>query len=411
MDSVRKIVNCTPEQYLTLLKEGQVEINGEVKTKEDGTLYNPGELPLLEWHNKIMEAQYAEYAVAHTPIITKPLEKEVADLILAYPEYRLCSCIAYKTFLNKGDIIGVASRYNNGEVYINGTYTTSNYNCKTDGEVVNVVVFESGVYNKTLYPNAPKLGAVPSYHPYEFYIKHIGLEPEVAEAYYLYANKITTYGFILPSYPRGCRVLVANGTTTFSQKVPIAVQEVSSNCESIGNFIGFNKHGYVNKISLPNCREISVVNTSVFVDNSAIRTWEFGKLQKLSVAGSTCYIFDIVNTVLIPDTVRIMSQHVCRNIITLRLECNKATSIDNDWYVGNIPTNFTMTKEWDASVNIAIAAKNWTKDRFLELFENLVPVTMGSGGRELTIPATIFDNLTEEEYALAEDKGWVLGGA
>lgn len=396
---------------MTLLKEGQVEIDGEIKVKEEGTLYNTGELSLLEWHNKIMEAQYAEYAVAHTPIITKPLEKEIADLILAYPEYRPCSCIAYKTFLNKGDIIGVASKYNNGEVYINGTYTTSNYNCKTDGEVVNVVVFESGIYDKTRYHNAPILGAVPSYHPYEFYIKHIGLEPEVAETYYQYANKITTYGFILPYNPRGCRVLVANGTTTFSQKIPITVQEVSSNCESIGNFTGFNKNIYLNKVSLPNCTEISVVNSSPFVDNDKIKTWEFGKLQKLSVAGSTCYIFNVVNTVLIPDTVKIMSKQVCRNITTLRLECNKATSIDNNWYVGTAPTNFTMAKEWDASVNIAIAAKNWTKDRFLELFEDLVLLSEMLTSRELTIPAAIFDSLTEEEYAIAEDKGWVLGGA
>lgn len=401
---VRKIVNCTPEQYMTLLKEGQVEIDGEIKVKEEGTLYNTGELSLLEWHNKIMEAQYAEYAVAHTPIITKPLEKEIADLILAYPEYRPCSCIAYKTFLNKGDIIGVASKYNNGEVYINGTYTTSNYNCKTDGEVVNVVVFESGVYNKNLYPNAPKLEAVPSYYPYEFYVKDLGLTPEVENSYYLFANKITTYNFRLPYNARGCRVLVANGFAEYNQIAPVTVQEIYSNCERLTKTIGAKT--YTKKISLPEC--IEIVGSDILRDLS-VTNWEFGKLNKIQNTASNV-MFYASHTVYIPDTVKYVSGKICQGNTNVRLECNKAISISSNW-CSTAPTNFTMAKDWDASVNIAIAAKNWTKDRFLELFEDLVPLSEMLTSRELTIPATIFDSLTEEEYAIAENKGWVLGGA
>lgn len=409
MEVIRNIVKCTPEQYLELLKNGEVEVNGEIKTYSENTLYDTGNLELLEWYNKMMEAQHKELQPAHTPYTMKTLEQEIADIIKENPDYQSASCVGYRAYLKKGDIVGIASKYNNGEWFINGKRVEANYSYNGSGtELVSVVGFDTKHYPVTL-------GATPSYYPYEIYIKNIGLEPEVASNYYLYANKITTYGFILPYNPRGCRVLVANGTTTFSQKIPMAVQEVSSNCESFSNFTGFNKNGYVNKISLPNCREISVVNSTPFVDNSGIKTWEFGKLQKLSATGNTCYIFNVVNTVLIPNTVKIMSQNVCRNITTLRLECNEATSIDNNWYKDTAPTNFSMAKNWNASINIAKAAGNWTKDRFLELFEDLVPVDITGVGaayaRELTIPAAIYDELTEEEYAIAEDKGWILGGA
>lgn len=407
MDSVRKIVNCTPEQYLTLLKEGKVEVNGEVKTKEDGTLYNPGELQLLEWYNQIMEAQYKEYDVAHTPIIAKPLEKEIADLILAYPEYRSSSCIGYRTFLNKGDIVGVASKYNNGEAFINGERVTANYSCKTDGEIVNVVVFESGYYMPGVaYP--PILGATPSYYPSEIYIKNIGLIPEVATNYYLYASKITTYNFTLAYIPRGCRTLIANGTNTYTQVIPVTVLEVYSNCEQLTKNIAIKT--YTKKVSLPECKEI--VGADILRDLS-VTNWEFGKLNKIQCTGTTT-MFYCSHTVYIPDTVKYISGKICQANTNVKLECNKATSISDNWCV-SAPTNFSMAKNWDCSINIAVAAKNWTKDRFIELFEDLVPVDITGVGaayaRELTIPATIFDTLTDEEFELVEGKGWVLGGA
>lgn len=410
MEIIRNIVKCTPEQYLELLTNGEVEVNGEIKTYNENTLYDTGNLELIEWYNKIMTAQYQEYEVAHTPIIAKPLEKEIADIIKQYPDYKSSSCIGYRTFLNKGDIVGVASKYNNGETFINGERVTANYSCKTDGELVNVVVFESGYYMSGV-ANPPVLGATPSYFPHEIYIKNIGQIPEVAETYYLYANKITTYNFTLAEYPRAARVINANGTSYFSQKVATVSQEVYSNCEYFNtkNLLGT----LIRKLSLPNCKEFG--GTVILINSSTIKEYEFGKLEKIS--GGTSYgtgaTFRGANTVLIPDTVKTITGVICGDNTTIKLECNKAKSIGDTWCY-NAPTNFTMAKNWDASVNISKAAKNWTKDRFLELFEDLVPVNINGGtmaARELTIPAAIFDTLTDEEYAIAEDKGWVLGGA
>lgn len=411
MDSVRKIVNCTPEQYMTLLKEGQVEVNGEVKTKEDGTLYNPGELPLLEWYNKIMAAQYAEYEVVHTPVVTKTLEQEYEDIVAAYPKYKTCSAIGYSAVLHKNDLIGVTSKYNCGEFYLNGERVTSNYAYRGDGcEHINVWVFET-IYNPDFFTLPPVLGDSPSYVPYEVSIKNIGQSPEVSQSYYLYADKITVYNFSLPYSAKGCRVLVAKGTTNFNQALPITVQEVYSDCEKLTKNIGAKNH--TKKVSLPECTEIA---GDAILRDLIVTNWEFGKLKKIQTTGSTAMFYSS-HTVYIPGTVEYIIGRLCTGNTNIRLECNEAKSISDDWCIG-APANFTMAKDWYASVNIAVAAKSWTKDRFLDLFENyLVDLTpVGDDGliftqSEITIPQTIYDVLTDEEFALAEDKGWIVGGA
>lgn len=53
---IRKVVQLTNEQYEELLKNGQVEVNGEIKTKEDNTVYVcPVSESWAELNNKIDE--------------------------------------------------------------------------------------------------------------------------------------------------------------------------------------------------------------------------------------------------------------------------------------------------------------------------------------------------------------------
>lgn len=402
MAVIKNIVKLTPEQYMELLKNGEVEVNGEIKTYSENTLYDTGNLELLEWYNKMMEAQHKELQPAHTPYIMKTLEQEIADIIKENPDYQSASCVGYRAYLKKGDIVGIKSTYNNGEWFINGKRVEANYSYNGSGtELVSVVGFDTKYYPVTL-------GATPSYFPYEIYIKNIGKVPEVSQYYYLYASKITTYNFTLAYTPRGCRTLIANGTNTYTQIVPVTVQEIYSNCEQLTKSIAIKV--YTKKVSLPECKEI--VGADILRDLS-VTNWEFGKLNKIQCTGTTT-MFYCSHTVYIPDTVKYISGKICQANTNVKLECNKATSISDNWCV-SAPTNFSMAKNWDCSINIAVAAKNWTKDRFLELFEDLVPVDITGVGaayaRELTIPAAIYDELTEEEYAIAEDKGWILGGA
>lgn len=413
MDSVRKIVNCTPEQYLTLLKDGQVEVDGVVKTKEEGTLYNPGELTVLEWYNKFMEDIHKQYEIAHTPITTRSLEQEYEDIVSGDSNYQYVSAVGYRAVLENGDTVKVDG--NNGHFFLNGERLTKDYIYSGEGtELVSVWVFESYDSGIAL---PPSLYDSPTFTPYEIDIRCIGQTPEVANMYYLYTSKISTYNYVLPAVPRACKTLIANGTSDFTQRCPVTVLEVYSDCEKV-TAQTLSNNTYIKRIYLPEVREI--IGTTIFRDLKSVTNWTFGKLQKIECSGNTP-MFYTTNTVYIPNTVKTIIGVVCGGNTTVKLECNKANSIDTNW-CKTTPTNFTMAKDWQASVNIAIAAMNWTKDKFIDLFENYLAdlsSTENEDGtiieiteaKELTIPQAIYDELTDEEFAIAENKNWIIGGA
>lgn len=403
---------------MTLLKEGQVEIDGEIKVKEEGTLYNPGELPLLEWYNKMMEAQHKELQPAHTPYTMKTLEQEIADIIKENPDYQSASCVGYRAYLKKGDIVGIKSNYNNGEWFINGKRVEANYSYNGSGtELVSVVGFDTGYYIKNV-PAAPiTLGATPSYYPFEIYIKNIGQVPTVAQNYYVYAEKITTFNFVLEVRPRGCRVLVANGSNYFYQQCPVAPREIYSDCVNLESTI-LKSNAYIYKISLPECKTIS--STSAALSSlGAVRVWEFGKLKTLtggSNYGTGC-LFRETHTVLIPSTVKNINNVICGHNTVVKMECNEATYIHSKWYNGgNAPGTFTMADDWYATVNISYAARGWVKEQFIDLFQNKLRPINPEGGttaaRTITIPVAIADTLYDEGIVdIALDKGWMIDEA
>lgn len=411
---IKKIINCTPEQFEALHRDGQVEVDGVVRTREEGTLYNPGELPLLEWYNKVMAEELGRHTIAHTPMTTKTLEQEYEDILTNYENYTDRSAVGYRAILQNGDTVKVEG--NSGDFFLNGERLTKDYTYNGNGcELVNVWVFEGmGIYGGNMIL-PPQLKDTPTFAIYEIYIKCIGQIPEVEQSYYLYANKITTYSFELPTQPRGCRVFITKGTTELTKVMPTMVQEVESYCEKVTTANGAWEGRYVERIKLPECREI--VGVGIFKYLDAVTNWEFGKLIKVGGGNSTYCTFNSVNSLLIPNTVKVVNKYTVRMPKTgsLRIECNNANSIDTTWCL-DTPANFSMAKDWRASINIAIAAKNWTKDRFIDLFTNYLADMNSSDPTiinlaELTIPQSIYDELTDEEFAIAEDKGWTIGGA
>lgn len=349
-----------------------------------------------------------EYYVNPDPVVVKTLEDRIEDIIEEYPDYQVSSVVAYKAFLKNGDTIEVNNSSNNGEVFINGKMTTGNYTYMgNDTELIDVVVFETGYYSDKR-AGGIKLNTTPTYYPFEIIIRSLNLLPDVEQNYYLYADRIYTYKFNLPVQPKSARVMKSCGFSNLEQKISIVAQEIYSDCDYYKTAV-FTGNAHINKVSLPNCVEVN--NQYAFQNCFNITTWEWGKLKTI-VGGNISNIpFRGVNTVVIPNTVESITKGaICQNNITIRLECNNATTIISNW-CSMSPTNFYMVDDWDASINIAVAASNWNKDRFIELFNDLVPCTPDSGSRELTIPSAIFDSLTEEEYAIAEDKGWIVGGA
>ena len=227
--------------------------------------------------------------------------------------------------------------------------------------------------------------------------------------------KITTFNFTLEVAPKCCRVLVANGTKDFSQICPITVQEVYSDCV-IFTSDKLKSNAHIEKISLPECVELGATS-NILQSLKAMQTWEFGKLTKItggSSLASGCP-FRSVNTVLIPNTVKTITNVICGENTTVKMECNNAVSISSNWCAGSsAPTNFTMAKDWDCTVNISIAAGNWSKDQFKDLFYNYLKPVDPNGGtaaaRQIQIPAEMFDKLDAE--GVIEDvmskTGWMI---
>lgn len=358
---------------------------------------------------KMDEVLNQHYHVNENPIVLKTLEQEYEDIITTNGDYEYSSAVGYRAILKNGDIVRVIG--NNGHFFLNGERMITDYTYTGDGcEMVSVWVFEN-VGDGVVVPIS--LNDAPSFTPYEINIKSKNQTPTINEAYYLYTSKITTYSFKLPTQAKGCKTLISNGAATFSQTIPASILEIYSNCEYLINGLGKS----VQKVVMPELKEINIDGDSL--RSNIITDWQFGKLQKISgpTVPYVAALFYMAHTVYIPDTVKTIIGRVAGSNTNLILNCNKANSIDNNWCTGGA-TNFTMAKDWNCSVNIAQAAANWTKDMFIDLFTNYLFDLSGVGEdgtiwaeKELTIPQTIYDILTAEEFAIAENKGWIVGGA
>ena len=131
--------------------------------------------------------------------------------------------------------------------------------------------------------------------------------------------------------------------------------------------------------------------------------------------------FGNVINVVIPLSVTDIVNPITGNNKTITLNCNRAVSISSNWCWNTPSVNFDMCGDWYPSINIAVAAKNRTKDWFIDLFRNKlydhsITTDTGDGGMivsagEITIPLAIFNALTDDELAIAENKNWTVGGA
>jgi hypothetical protein len=407
---VKKIVNLTPEQYQELLETGQVEVDGVIKTKEDGVLYDTGYLEFIEWYNKIMEAQYNQTAVNHTPMAMKSLEQEYKDIVgeemdpgtdgdtLAY-----MSAIGYTAILKNGDTIKVTEP-NKGVFYINGSVVTNDYTYIGDGyEVVNVWVFEDK-YNL-------ELNDTPTFNIPELDVRNIATTPVVGDGYKKYASTIRAYNFTISGSTT--RKLISNGTESFNQSsIASIIEEVESDCTTYNIFrAGMYNHGNLKKVVFNNLTQITSEQGN-FVCGCTNPDLEivFPNIKTLNGNGNIS-LFDKVCNVVIPKSAVRLTSRICSDNQTITLNCNKAT-IDNIWCGSAPKINFTMCSDWQASINISVAAKNHTIDWFIDLFTNkLAEVTPGS--KEINIPIAIYDAMSdsEEDYiAIAENKGWIVGG-
>lgn len=418
---VKKIVRCLPEQYQELLETGQVEVDGKIKTKEDGVIYDTGYLELIEWHNKFMQAQYEQVKVNHTPMAMKSLEQEYEELTAdeGGKESAYVSAVGFTAVLKSGDTIRTGAP-NSGCFYINGERLTHDYTYNGDGyEVVNVWCFEGKpeAGNPIIVP--PQLNDTPTFNITELDVRNIAQTPVVGDSYKNYALTLKAYNFEISGL--ATRKLIKTGIRTFSQGFTSIVEEVESDCTSVGNW--HDAIPNLKKVIMPKLETIeSTAQNFLYGATNPELTYYVPALKTIKSPSSAnwCPFFNVVN-VVIPPSVTTIANTACYNNKTITLNCNRAKSISSNWCYNTPTINFTMCNDWQASINIAVAAKNHTKDWFIDLFRNKLydhSITMdtGDGGMivsagEITIPLAIFNALTDDELAIAENKNWTVGGA
>lgn len=403
MKEINKIVQLSDLQYEKLLKDRQIEIDGEIKVWEPDTLYVTPNNNYQWLFNKFYEAAVKPNEVYHNPMNMKSLEQEYNELVEKTPSLKFVSAIGYTAILKNGDTVKVTLP-NYGDFFINGERVTNDYTYTGDGyEVVNVWCFE----NK----DAPELNDAPLFNISELDVRNIASTPVVGDGYKNYALTIKAYNFEINGL--ATRKLVSNGTETFNQKsISTTTEQVESDCITVGT--GLNGKANLKKVIMPELTTIQEISNA-FLNGSTNPdlTYYIPNLAIINGSGSgDSAPFSRVANVVIPNSVRVINKIICKSNKTITLNCNRATSISSNWCMSPPTDNFAMCDDWQASINIAVAAKNHTKDWFINLFENKIhDFSSTEETREICIPLTIFEAMIEDELALAKNKNWTVTGA
>ena len=248
----------------------------------------------------------------------------------------------------------------------------------------------------------------------------MNLVPEVNDSYYKYCDTLNTYNFN-PKTLLNCKEVIYDGFNS----VNVSNNLVSSITKKLicyaQDFDGRNGSPISGKTNLIKLSFPELIN--VYAPGGARTGFltgcnnpeleiSFPKLRTINGYNDYFATFSSVYKVELPPSLLSLGNYVCNGNSIIILNCNKATLILNNWCISAPTINFTMAKDWQASINIAVAAKNHSKDWFIDLFTNYLHDFSGtSTTKELTIPIAVFNELSDEEIDIAENKGWTVGGA
>lgn len=408
MKEINKIVQLSDLQYEKLLKDRQIEIDGEIKVWEPDTLYVTPNNNYQWLFNKFYETAIKPNEVYHNPMNMKSLEQEYEYLTTKNNNLVYVSAIGYTAILKNGDTVKVTLP-NFGDFFINGEIVTNDYTYTGNGyEVVNIWAFEGKSGDLTV---PPQLTDKPTFNIMELDIKNITQPPVVGDEYKNYALLIKAYNYEISGL--GTRKLISNGAETFNQKsISTTIEEIESDCIAIG--AGLNGKANLKKVIMPELTTIQETDNAFLCGSTnPDLTYYIPNLATINGGGSGDYSpFAKVVNVVIPNSVRVINKIICKSNKTITLNCKKVTSISSNWCMSTPTDNFTMCEDWQADINIAVAAKNHTKDWFIDLFKNkLHDFSSTEETREICIPLAIFEAMTEDELALAKNKNWTVTGA
>lgn len=404
---IKKVVQLTNEQYETLLKNGQIEVNGEIKYKDDSTIYVcPATESWAELNNKIDEALVKPNKVLHNPYSIEELETIITRLREQYNETD--SIVGFRCTMKQGQQLKVSPTY---RMYLNETLREYDYTCSNDNEMISIVLFGTG-QNMNITEDLIQFKS-----NIETYIEVKNSAINIVEALYKTANLLTMLNIELNSTVY-CEEFRGNKQTTTAYSSAPTLLPNAKRVKFTGIEIG---NALVNNNTLleeANFDSVTVIyanyNKQPFYNTSNDKLiLNFPNLLEIipgtAYANNSSCIFAGVKHLIIGEKVKTLAGMLITGTCgTVELYCKDAT---NNLLNGNIGTAVTvdylyLCPEWNCGFSIANVS-GISKENITEIFTNLKDLS-NEASKTLTIRTDLYESLDEETLAIATSKNWTI---
>lgn len=404
---VRKIVNLTNEQYEELLKNGSIIVNGEVKIKEEDTVYVcPSSESWAELNNKIDEALIKPHKVMHNPYTIEELDNIIAKLREDYNETD--SAVGFRCIMKQGQQLKINTNYN---MYLNETPRESDYTCNNDNEMISIVLFAKGE-NLNITSDLIQFK-----NNIETYIEQLVSPIIIEKSLYITANLLTMLNFELNTVIYSEEFRGNKTITTENQSATSCLPNIKR-LKYTGNEIGnafLNDNTILEEANLDN---ITIIATNYQrqpffnVSNDKL-VLKFPNLLEIKAGigyyNSSSCIFDNVKHLIIGEKLKALKgMLITGSCGTVELYCKNAI---NSLTQNNLGFNASveylyLCPEWNCGFSIANIS-GITKENIIEIFNNLKDLT-NEDTKTLTIKSELYEILTEEDLLIATQKNWTI---
>lgn len=349
------------------------------------------------------------YGYTHEAIVTDDLEKDYQDIITANPDLENVSAVGLLAILSDGNTVTAQGN----RMFINGEEEQSDYsfsgeNSQNGIEVVKIWYFQNGESQLTLQESF-------DYDPFVLWLKNKS-NVNISDDYLNTQTVIVEGSSTVPANSLIKKIEYPGNTTGIV--IPASAKSVKSNMTTLALNVFVNKTS-LQEVILP---ELTVIagnvwgnNNNGFMGCSSLKKISFPKLQRVEDGVDWSYAFGLVISVELPESVEYVGRYAFANNQSIVLNCPEAEF--NDLWCYRAPNSFTMCSDWAASINIKIAAANWSMQNFIDLMINqLRDMTLTEETRTLTIPSAMLTAMQADTDGLAAieaatDKGWTIGGA
>lgn len=367
--------------------------------------------------NRVYGYSHEDFAVENLESVYDAITE--ADRTLEEPAgLSAASAVGFTALLKTGDSI-----YTQGNIlYINGTLCegmTSDdeagytFTGEDGEEFVNVWYFGNGSLS---------LNKAINFNVFDIIITKLSDEISIDTSYYDYADYVHVKGGFVLSSVKSVKTLHNSQDNANRTKIGYSLKtliEDSENINFVSNILSSNAKSTIQKIVLSN---VTNANTLVYNNPTAFQGCTNAEIVMPNLVSigsapvgncnlSGCAVNGVKKFTL-PETVTNVTYGSIGNVGTLIVKTTNAAYAEGWVNTGATPPSVFIIDvadgTFESSINLSIAAKNWDKDDFVDFFTDKLK-DISEDVKTLKIPSTIYDALTDEEFEIAEDKGWTIG--